>query len=906
MGKPFVLFLNEIEAISPSLTGGKGAHLAEMKQRGFPVPPGFCVTTHVWDGLLSDSEINEQIAALEDLREKPGKIQPDLVRNLSAEIRKKIENSSMDQKLEREILKAWSELGEKGAYAVRSSSMAEDLAGYSFAGQQDTYLNIIGKNALVTHIKKCWASLFTERAVLYRMRNGFDQTGIRLAVVVQKMVNAEASGVAFTANPLSGSRDEMVIDAGFGLGEALVSGLINPDHYCLDKKDGTLLSVSLSKKEKMIKTARDGGTVEISLTGEAAKRQVLRPDQIQALYTLAIKVERYYKSPQDLEWAFRGEELFLLQARPITTLFPRPESPRHRGRAGVFISLGHIQVMTAPLSPMGGSLFNLLLPFGNPKRKDGYNPYIVRVGGRLYTDISRLLTIPIVRKRYPRVMKKIDPLIGSILENIVGDKKRIKALLKQEKRMTLFGFLREIAFVFPSLISGLMQKDPRRIARLIDTRLNTWWNRVNEGLERRESLRERIIYLRSMWKNLLYDMLSIIGLALKGLMNIGRIPRKIKEWVPAQDLSKELVDIERGLEGNVTTTMDLEMGDLADCLISRPELLRFLESVLHGEANLNEGRGIFGSEEFFEHWDRFMEKYGMRGPGEIDIAAPRWKENPRPLLQILAGRIRGAKAGSHRLYYEKMKHKALESREKLIRAVQDACPGRKGKRRARKIEQWIDLYRTLMPYREHGKYYIVRVLDLLKNEILKASRQYQLGDLVWQMEIGELSDVVAGSTQADSVLLKKLEQRRAQTESFKKTEAPRVILGDGTIPRVLSSSEGFPSGALIGAAVSAGVAEGPARVIKDPSEEPLLQGEILVAPFTDPAWTPLFLNAVAVVIEVGGMMTHGSVIAREYGIPAVVSVPGATDKIKTGQRLRVNGNAGYVEVLESPKTDVKE
>ncbi|HSN66005.1 MAG TPA: PEP/pyruvate-binding domain-containing protein, partial [Fusibacter sp.] len=370
----FVLGFHDIDKSDLVLVGGKGSNLGELtKIEQLSVPDGFCVTTEAFKSIIDESHIiRELLDQLSNLTLKD-RIK---IAELSGEIRSIIEKTSISEAIEKDVSNFLDKYGVNDAYAVRSSATAEDLPSTSFAGQQDTFLNVIGKAAVLKHITKCWASLFTERAVTYRIQNGFDHRKVYLSVVVQKMVFPQASGIIFTADPVTSNRKVITIDAGFGLGEALVSGLVNPDIYRV--RDGKFVDKKISTKQVAIRAVEGGGTKVLKTAPEMENRQVLTDDQIFQLERLGRIIEAYFGSPQDIEWCMADGKFHIVQSRPITTLYPIPEANDDENH--VYLSVGHQQMMTDPLKPLGMDLMRLI----------AYGRWH-KAGGRLFIDVSQML-----------------------------------------------------------------------------------------------------------------------------------------------------------------------------------------------------------------------------------------------------------------------------------------------------------------------------------------------------------------------------------------------------------------------------------------------------------------------------------------------------------------------------------
>src|SRR5690349_5525350 len=390
----YVLGFQDIDKTKLMLVGGKGANLGELsKIAGIHVPDGFCLSTEAFQRIIGEaSSMNEFLDQLSLLKVEDR----DKISELSGEIRRVIEGIAIPEDIHEEITRLLSGLGEKNAYAVRSSATAEDLPTASFAGQQDTYLNIIGKEAILKHISKCWASLFTERAVTYRLQNGFDHRQVYLSVVVQKMVFPQAAGMLFTADPVTSTRKVVSIDASFGLGEALVSGLVNADSYKV--RNGKVIEKKISTKKLAIYALKDGGTKAQEIEPERQNKQALTDEQMLQLERMGRKIEEHFGCPQDIEWCLVDETFYIVQSRPITTLYPIPEANDQENH--VYVSVGHQQMMTDPMKPLGISFWQLTA--ARP---------MYEAGGRLFVDVTDDLASPAKRDILVNVLGNSDPLM---------------------------------------------------------------------------------------------------------------------------------------------------------------------------------------------------------------------------------------------------------------------------------------------------------------------------------------------------------------------------------------------------------------------------------------------------------------------------------------------------------------
>src|SRR4051794_10397262 len=390
----YVVGLHEVDETQVAVVGGKGAHLGSLSRiDGVRVPAGFCVTTDAFRRIMAETpSIEDRL----DRLSRPDRDDREAIRELSAEIRRTIEETAVPADLAAAITGALARFGDRAGYAVRSSATAEDLPTASFAGQQDTYLNVVGPDAILEHVSRCWASLFTERAVTYRRRNGIDHRAVRMAVVVQQMVFPQAAGILFTADPVTGNRKVASVEAGFGLGEAMVSGLVNADVFTV--RDGEVVSRAVGTKELAIHASPGGGTREVAIEPERQAQPALTDAQVLRLAQLGRRIEAHFDHPQDIEWCLVDGDFQIVQSRPITTLFPIPEIAD--GENHVYLSVGHQQMMTDATRPLGISIRQLT---GGPPFHEA--------GGRLFVDVTQRLASPASRAGLLADMEKHDLLM---------------------------------------------------------------------------------------------------------------------------------------------------------------------------------------------------------------------------------------------------------------------------------------------------------------------------------------------------------------------------------------------------------------------------------------------------------------------------------------------------------------
>ncbi len=864
-----VLGLREIDKTKLLVAGGKGANLGELfRVEGIRAPEGFCITTEAFKRVIGETPlVSEWLNQLSQLKAEDR----DRIGQLSAKIRRSIEATAIPEDIVKEITRFLSGLGEKNAYAVRSSATAEDLPTASFAGQQDTYLNIIGKEAILKHISKCWASLFTDRAVIYRLQNGFDHRKVYMSVVVQQMIIPQASGILFTADPITSNRKVSSIDASFGLGEALVSGRVNADNYKV--RNGKIIEKKISTKKLAIHALKDGGTKEEAIEPERQNRPALTDDQILQLERMGRRIEEHFGYPQDIEWCWIDDAFYIVQSRPITTLYPIPEATDRESH--VYISVGHQQMMTDPMKPLGLSIFQLT----------ALRP-MFKAGGRLFVDITQNLVSPAGREALLDGTGKHDPLIKDALMTIIerGDviptDKTARDHDKGNKALTPAGDQPQIEND-PATVSGLIRSSQASLEALkqnIQTR---------SGPELLDFVLEDIQQLRK----LLLDP-RIFGV-IKAIMDASSwLNENMMKWLGEKNVSDTL---SQSVPNNITSEMGLELLDVADVARPYPEIINYLQQVRDGNF-LDELPELEGGQKTREAILSYLDKYGMRCVGEIDITRTRWSEKPATLVPMLLNNIKNFEPNAGRRKFEQGLQEALKKEQELLDRLRQLPDG---DQKAGETKRMISLLRNFTGYREYPKYSIVSRYFVYKQALLREAGQLVQAGLIHEKEdiyyltFEELRQVLR-TKQLDHQLIGR---RREEHKLYEKLTPPRVITSDGKIITGRYRREDLPAGAIVGLPVSSGLIEGRARVILNMEDAELEDGDILVTAYTDPSWTPVFVSIKGLITEVGGLMTHGAVIAREYGLPAVVGVEDATRLIKNGQRIRVNGTEGYVEIL---------
>ena len=870
--RAYVLGFQEVDRADIGVVGGKGANLGELSRlEGIRVPDGFCVSTEAFKRVMGAAP------AIGDLLDRLALLKADdreAIRELAAAIRGVIEGIAIPEDVQEAITRFLARLGEQEAYAVRSSATAEDLPAASFAGQQDTYLNVIGKPAILKHISRCWASLFTERAVPYRLQHGFDHRKAHMAVVVQKMLLPQAAGILFTADPVTANRKVASIEAGFGLGEALVSGLVNADGYKV--RDGRVIEKAIATKQLATWALEDGGTQERALEPERQDRQVLTDAQIVRLARLGRQIEGHFGQPQDIEWCLVEDEFHIVQSRPITTLYPIPEAGDQGNH--VYVSVGHQQMMTDPMKPLGLSLWQLTA--ARP---------MYAAGGRLFVDIAKQLASPASRDVLLDGMGRHDPLIkdalmtlierGDFIESSAGDPKA-PGPGQGKPGMSPGGFQAQIEDD-PAIVADLIARSQGSIEALKrDIRAKSGTELLNFILEDVQLLKQSLTEPRNF------------GAIMAGMNAATWINEQMMAWLGEKNAADTL---SQSVPNNVTSKMGLALLDVADVIRPYPEVVAYLkhakdDGFLEGLLPLN------GGPEGHDAIRAYLDEYGMRCAGEIDVTRTRWREAPTTLVPLILSNIKNFEPGAGRRKFEQGRQEASMKEQELLERLKQLPDG---ERKAGETQRMISRLRTFIGYREYPKYGIVNRYFLYRQALLEEGGRLVRANLLHEQEdiyyltFQELREVVRTHELDDQIV----SERKAEHARHRKLTPPRVLTSDGEIVAGAYKRADLPAGALVGLAVSAGVVEGRARVLSDMADAELEAGDILVTAFTDPSWTPLFVSIKGLVTEVGGLMTHGAVIAREYGLPAVVGVENATRLIKDGQRIRVHGTDGYVEIL---------
>lgn len=875
--KPLTLDFRDIEAGTLPLVGGKAANLGVLTRAGLPVPAGLCVTTEAYRRVTEGAGLEAVLDAL------AARLDLATLNALATRARALVLAAPVPDDIAQAVRRSV-----RGPVAVRSSATAEDLPDASFAGQQDTYLNVVGADAVLDAVRRCWASLWTDRAVAYRAANRIDHRAVRLAVVIQDMVQSQVAGVMFTANPVTGRRHEAVIDASPGLGESVVSGAVNPDHFVVDTATGRITERRLGDKLTSIRSLPGGGTerVPTALAGAC-----VTDDQVRALAALGARVEALYGSPQDTEWAIdAGGTLWLTQARPITTLYPIPEPTADGLRVYFCFSLA--QGLYRPLTPMGLSAFRVVSSSaadlsGAPvaDRLAGARQFN-EAGGRIFIDVTGVVRSRMGRATVPRIFDVMEARSAKVLRGLFDDP-RLSVI--QRSRWSVLRRIARVCFRYripPRAVHALIGPEAaRRRAEQVGVDL-----RRRLALPAGATAIQRLDHIEQVLATELIPLLPTIAPgAVPGFLMLA-----LASWLLGDRARPgEVQSVLRGLPHNVTTEMDLALWEVANRIRTDPAAAELMRTAPAAELA---GRFHAGTlpPVAAEALAGFLARYGERAVAEIDLGLPRWSEDPAHVLGVIANYLR---LDDPALAPDALFARGAAEAEQTIEALGRRAGGLRG----RVVRFALRRARSLAGLRELPKYYMVTALAAVRAQLaavgaeLASRGRLAAAHDIFFLTLAEVRTSV-GPASPERIDLRALVTRRreAYDRELRRRHVPRVLLSDGTEPEAVATAGAPAEGALTGTPASAGTVTGIARVVLDPVGAHLEPGEIVVCPSTDPGWTPLFLTAGGLVMEMGGANSHGAVVAREYGIPAVVGVARATERLVTGQRITVDGTAGAI------------
>ncbi len=859
--------------------GGKAQSLIKLTQGGFNVPSGIVLSVAFFKDWL------------DELRSKDFfKLQsqnPSNFKGLAQRLKEYANKLEYSKEQSETIMKIINKLGKHSLYAVRSSSPEEDLSGASFAGGYETILGVNHKEMFIS-IKKAFISCLDERVFYYKHKNGFDTSVLRIAVIIQKQINSMASGVTFSLNPLNNSFDEAVINANTGLGESVVSGLVTPDEFVLDKVSKKIIDKRLGSKEKSIVLLENGGT---KMMDGVKKMYSISDDQALELLEIIIKIEDYYEHPVDIEWAFSENNLFILQSRPITTYVPLPEEMQTKpGEKPILYLDGSLtkQGITTPISFLGCDVLALTSSimfertFGKDFSQDVKGGLGSTRGGRMYLNVSSAIKFQGL-KNVVNAWRIADAGSAKMLEtldlsNYIPDK--LPNVMKGLKLGAIKNNLGAIKLTMKAGKNPVAYKEwyqPYEDA--FDRYLNEITNDLSDGkIDKHKPLETLFDEIMTRYYDLFDLMLPITYAAEFARNNIEKMLKK-----HFSDYELKMQYLQRSLPDNVTIDMGLELYAFSQMVeIKENTFETFKRKMYAGEL----------SSEFMNRWEAYIKKFGFRTNKELDVAVVRPSDDP----EVLFNQIKSMSEIDEEYSPLKIYRDSKALRESTFEEITKSLSGSVKRKLTKKYEVLV----------EHGgkrealKYWFARSLAVIRKILVKRAEQLSaMGSLnevhnIFWLSLSQINKI---GTVPKQVVHDWIQENKAYYHKLDQVhEFPKLIDSRGRILRMpLKEAQ---EGQLIGHPISPGTVKGRVKVLDNPNEKPLHKGEILVTRATDPGWTPLFINASAILLEVGGLLQHGALVAREYGKPCIAGVENVMNQLKDGQLIEVDATQGVIQILE--------
>ncbi|MFC1858902.1 PEP/pyruvate-binding domain-containing protein [Thermodesulfobacteriota bacterium] len=864
-----ILRLGEVGRGDVNIAGGKGANLGELVGKGFPVPPGFVVSAHACEKFFMAIDLEKELGNLNDIPSEELEKHCQKIQGL-------IEKAELPSGLTDSILSAHAELadsrGSDIVCAVRSSATAEDLGDASFAGQHATYY-YVDRDRLLRMIGHCWASLWNPEAVQYRSTQGIDHASVFMAVVVQEMIHSEVSGVTFTANPVTGSQDEIVTESSWGMGAAIVDGRVTPDHYVVEREGFKLREKRIADKRFMVPSRLEEGSATRlqEVPHGMRQKETLSPDLIRTVTHWAVKAEEHFGKPQDVEWAITDGQFYMLQSRPITVMGQEDIARGVDGEYVVFKPL--VENFTDPVTPLTADFYQL-----------GFAPPLFRtVKGWLYVNLKPLRTI--------LPFKISDDDLTALLYDF-GTKPLMKLSFIKLPLFLLFLFWGYLTF-------GVFYARTRRMpGNFMDI-----FRKLSEKVDNDPEFGPFETFYRLLSWSKFFDPAGnqVFPVNLSAPRYIGfldMLENRLNKWLP--DLREDAASLLcSGSEGVLSAEMGRGIWELAK-EAKRHKSVRDLLEKHKPDKVLRELKAEPEAKGFLEQLDRFLAKNGHRGLKELELRSPRWEENPAPVLGMVRNYML---VETDPTEHEKEVNRARTELEQEIREKLEEYPlERMFRLRWRMIRHLANRMKYFARMRENSRFYHIMGFSTLRKKILRIEEAFiQEGKLkcrgdIFFLRLKEMDQMRAGKLEWRDVE-DKIRDRRMEHIRLSKMSPPKAIgikLPEAVRPEK-DSEEGI---SFKGQPASPGNYEGKAHVILDPSiDVELKPGEILVAPYTDPAWTPLFLTAGAAIVEVGSYLSHAGTVAREFGMPCVVDLPDCTKRVHTGCKVQVDGDHGVVRLI---------
>lgn len=883
--KPYVLDLSKVDKDSISLVGGKWANLGELIQAGFNVPNGFCITTETFKYLVSQTK---KYYTLIDKLDMSNFDDLDNLKKISEKIHKHISTIKLPKELEDLIMEEITKIWIDKSFSIRSSFISEDLPNESFAGQQETFLNVKWKKQIIKNIQKCFASLFTDRAIFYRKKNNYSNKSVFIWVIVQEMIFSEASGVLFTADPISWNRNITSINASFWLWDPLVWWYLNSDLYLVS--DWNIIKKDISQKNIQIISDIKGGIIQEELSTEKQYLQTLSDKQLFKLYQLWNKIEKYFDTEQEIEWCLYDDEFYIVQSSPIADLFPLPEKIS-KWWLNFYMSIWHNQMMTEAFKPLWMSVFLSFSKFIENYFKIN-SPLLNNAGNHLYIDLMNLLEYKIFKKSLPFILENVDKTSSRILVDFMKNDefKSIKSKSISFERKLIF-----LKFSLWELKTFLFLRF-KNIYWKLDKNISNRLQKIDADLNKANS-NNKIAKIKTILNTIPVHISDtrLLNLVPAAILSFKLLQLLSKKWLWDTD---EIDDISKAPDWNVTTEMWLVIGDLADKINANLDVRYYFENSL-SENFEQELKKINGGQEFLNSFNNFIEKYWNRCIWEIDLSRPRWKEEPYKVVLMILNNVKNQELNKHRNDFLLLKKEADKASEKLIKRV-------------KKTKYWyfkalvfyrlIYVYRSLIWVIEHPKFFVVNLLGIIRSSLLQEAELLVKEKVIknkkdiFYFTFDELNKIFK-TREVDKNLLK---QRKQEYIRNAKLKAPLVFTWEWEI-LVSKSKFKITDKIIYWNAASSWIVEGRARVIYSLDNTILEHWDIIVTTHTDSSWTTLLATSAAFVTEEWWLINHWAVIARDFGIPAVVWLDEATLKINDGDFIRVNWTEWFVEILNNYK-----
>lgn len=890
-----IYLLNDPKLIKEKAAGSKAMNLGRLLSLGFPVPKGFCITGYIYREHLEKNNLLPQIRTT--LEKITGSGQGNSSELLS-DLRTAIIKAPVSESTKRDIKKQYEMLNPKYV-AVRSSATAEDLPSQSFAGQYETCLGIKNSDQCIEAIKKCWSSLWTQRAFEYRRKNKIDHLQIDMAVIIQELIPADTAGVIFTADPLTGRRKSIVIEACLGLGEALVFGKMTPDRFIVDKDTRKMFAVTISEKKLQCFLDENGAVQEKEISNKRATAPSLDKKQIIKLAKLALKVETKLGCPQDTEWAIKNNRIWLLQSRPITNL-PTPKEKSWQDRQ-IWTNINVGEVAPDVVTPLTKS-------FIKPTFDKMFNNMISRIGievipcnvlgevtGRFYfnVNVGVALMAPLVSLVPLRFQTKENSenayqLFGGREEYF--SRLNIEYVPKEDLPKIRIHWMKLLALL-PLQIIQSFPWTIRKTERLTNRQKLMMDKDLQENFQTDST--EKLLQKIRNNLSIIHSAFQKLPLFGSGMSCIFVFNWMCRRWLNDQHRqvassllsgSGQMADAQAGIEL-------LKLAEYADEYPAVKQALLSGKNFVDVKEHLQTSKG---GNDFLQRWDEFMFHHGHHTRGEIEVINPRWIEQPDYVLKMIVNNLDHPEKSTLVQEMNNRNNERNRLLEKCRRQIRNPVKRRWFLKTLKNAQRGLAV-------RENFKNELIRRAALLRYQFLElACRLQQKNDILEQNDIfflknEEIEPVIFN--RVDFNVKETITKRRTEYDKNSKVKPPPVVIGHFNPDKYFEESIDVNREILTGISVSPGIAIGTARVILRASDDHVRPGEILVAPFTDPGWTPYFVNAVGIVMDMGGLLSHGSIVAREYGIPCVVNVGSATKIIKTGQKIKVDGNSGVVKIL---------